>query len=63
MKFVLVQGMEMPENCGKCKLAYLTNYFDGWCGDLLCCAGGQKLLEDENLRTRPDWCPLVEMEE
>ena len=46
---VLIKGMEMPENCIDC---YVENYN-------VCMVTGKIV----NSIGRPDWCPLVEVQE
>lgn len=49
---VLVKNMEMPENCGECRMdteiGFCSAMPDNFCG-----------YTDD--RKRPDWCPLVEL--
>lgn len=46
---VILMGMEMPENCGECRLMV-----DYWCYAKL--ANGQP--GPTFMECRPDWCPL-----
>ena len=60
---ILIKGMEMPENCDRCKL---VRYF-GMAGGIECLAKKKwpaTSYANEDFResgTRPDWCPLVEV--
>lgn len=48
---VLVNGMEMPKNCGECEFCHTEN-FKSWC----CPTGRSDIFYD----AIPDWCPLAE---
>ena len=50
---VLIKGMKMPENCHDCCLT------DGW----VCYPSLLKDIEQhDESKTKPDWCPLSEVQ-
>ena len=51
---VIVKGMEMPKNCGECRLMV-----DFWCYAKTTNGQPGPIFMDH----RPDWCPLVPMPE
>lgn len=49
---VLIKGMEMPKKCDKCKIS------------LFCLAASKPAIPMQIwMKTRPDWCPLIEVPE
>lgn len=51
---VIVRGMEMPENCGKCPMyGFRASYFCYITGQFTICLDGD----------RASWCPLEEVQE
>lgn len=52
---ILIKGMEMPKNCGECKL-YHIEY------PMYCLAvEGHRTVGAPYGMPRPDWCPLIEL--
>lgn len=52
MADILIRGMEMPEKCDKCKVA------------MFCLATSKPTIPMQIwMKTRPDWCPLVSLQE
>ena len=51
---ILINGMEMPENCGECRFMV-----DGWCYGM---NENYGVRQDSMIR-KPDWCPLEESPE
>lgn len=63
MADLLIKGMEMPKDCPMCPLAH-WNKMDRLTG----CELGPRYVPKNDVNywqsdTRPDWCPLVEVEE
>lgn len=52
---VLIKGMEMPENCDKCRFQSELR--------LYCDAMPYNFCGNTDDIERPDWCPLVEVKE
>lgn len=50
---ILIKGMEMPTCCEECRL-----WVDRWCY-----ATEERGYEEGMVRKKPDWCPLVEIQE
>lgn len=50
---VIVKGMEMPQNCDKCKFQSDSR--------LYCDAMPYNFCGNTNDIERPDWCPLIEL--
>ena len=48
---VLVNGIEMPENCEACFCLNDEHFY--------CQAVGRKPKDENILQRRPDWCPLI----
>lgn len=57
---VLIKGMEMPTRCGECPCAYST---EGAYWDTCQAVDDQNDIEQFWKSGRPDWCPLVEVQE
>jgi len=53
MSSVLIRGMEMPENCDKCRFQSALR--------LYCDAMPYNFCGNTDDIERPDWCPLVEI--
>ena len=51
MSEVLIKGMKMPKNCSVCALNRA----------LYCCAKSCGIRSYHENRTKPDWCPLIEL--
>lgn len=57
---VYIKGMEMPKNCGECRLSTMYGLpfaVDGWCIAMSQTEPNSELLAG----TRPSWCPLIEL--
>ena len=58
---ILIKGMEMPKNCGECRLNTMYGLpfaCDGWCFAMSPTEPNSKSLAT---KTRPSWCPLIEL--
>lgn len=53
MSDILIKGMEMPQNCDKCKFQSDSR--------LYCDAMPYNFCGNTDDISRPDWCPLVEL--
>ena len=53
-----IKGMKMPKNCKQCPLVDYGDLHE----DELCCAKEDREFIS-NGENRPEWCPLVEIEE
>lgn len=51
---ILIKGRNMPNNCQEC-VCLNDEYF-------YCQAVGRKPSDDNLVKTRPDWCPLIEIQ-
>ena len=51
---ILIKGRSMPDNCQEC--VCLNDEY------LYCQAVGRKPSDDNLMNTRPDWCPLIEIQ-
>ena len=52
---VLIEGMDMPENCQECECLNVEHFF--------CQVSGRAPKDENVIKRRPEWCQLVEMEE
>lgn len=57
---IMIKGMEMPTRCGECPCVYST---EGAYWDTCQAVDDQNDIEQFWKSGRPDWCPLVEVQE
>lgn len=62
---ILIKGMEMPENCVKCRFLYGTTTYDDETDRELfvyeCFVTGQRRSERDFTQSRFELCPLIEI--
>ena len=57
MPKVMIDGMEMPKSCDKCRFVWPKRY------DVCCLADKEHKIIKQKEIDRPYWCPLQEVKE
>lgn len=59
---IVVKGMEMPDDCRECPMEIYYSF----CGETRCRVCNRILAKDYKsipFDGRPDWCPMIEIQE